>query len=89
MFRWVPQRRRLAFVQYNRGGYDSRRCSLSAMRRVKAMIAGAMLTMAFATQGCLPENYYADLAASSIAKIVDASITAVIDCLTPDDSTGS
>lgn len=61
---------------------------MSAMRRLKAIIAGALLTMAFGTQGCLPENYYADLAATSVEQIVDASITAALDCLLPDDSTG-
>ena len=60
---------------------------MSATRKLKAIIAVALLTMTFDTQGCLPENYYADLAATSIEQIVDASITAALDCLTPDDST--
>lgn len=61
---------------------------MSAPRKLKTVIAVALLAMAFGTQGCLPENYYADLAATSIEKIVDASITAALDCLLPDDSTG-
>ena len=60
---------------------------MSAPRKLRAAIAVALLTITFDTQGCLPENYYADLAATSIEQIVDASITAAFDCLLPDDST--
>jgi len=60
---------------------------LSATRRLKTSIAIGLMAMAFETQGCLPENYFADLAATSIQQIVDASLTAALDCLTPTDST--
>jgi len=61
---------------------------LSAPRRMKATIAAALLTMTFATQGCLPENYFADLAATSIEKIVNASLSATLDCLLPSETSG-
>ena len=60
---------------------------MSVLRRLKAAIAVALLTMMFGTQGCLPENYFADLAATSVEQIVDASLSATLDCLLPSEST--
>jgi hypothetical protein len=60
---------------------------VSAPRRLKATIAVALLTMTFGTQGCLPENSFADLASSSIEKVVDSALSAVLDCLLPSEPT--